>query len=60
MSFIIPAILNVLVGAANVILFCAAISETEANGICLWPNNAISECISSDMTQNMMTGTNIG
>lgn len=38
----IPAILKVLEGAWKVMLILRALSETEANGMCLWPKSAIS------------------
>ena len=38
-----PAMLNVFDGAPNVMLHCAAVSETYANGTCLLPKIAISE-----------------
>ena len=46
-----PAMLKVLVGAWKVILFSRAASLTEANGMCLCPKMAMSQCISSLMTR---------
>ena len=46
----IPAMLNVFEGAPNVMLHAAASGDTLANGICLCPNNAMSQWISSEIT----------
>lgn len=45
-----PAMLNVFDGAAKVMLQAAASGLTVAKGICLSPQRAMSQCISSEMT----------
>lgn len=46
----IPAMLKVFDGAPKVMLHAAASGETLANGMCLLPNRAMSQWISSEMT----------